>query len=159
MLEKLLNSKSFGTIVGHFACCQIIIVASSRGRPSFSGPTCYSHLLRMLGFDCSYTIFSFLVGGSPYFFWCGGTCRDQYLSLPSNTTKYPCDVTWGHSITCFAFRNSSGAILSSNLLLFDGPTAQIGIYFAYSRCSFGCFASTFMFMCRLNNKGLVINSS
>jgi hypothetical protein len=159
MLEKLLSSKSFGTIVDHFACCQIILLASSMVRPSFSGLTCYSRLLRMLGFDCSYINFSFLVGGLPYSFWCGGTCKDQYLSLLGNTTKYLCDVTWGHPITCLAFRDFSGAILFSNVVLFYGPTTWIGIYFAYSRCSFRCCASTSLFLCRSNNKDLVINSS
>jgi hypothetical protein len=31
MLEKLLGSRSFGTIVGHLVCCQIILLISSRG--------------------------------------------------------------------------------------------------------------------------------
>jgi hypothetical protein len=136
MLEKLLSSRFLGIVVGHFACCQIILLASSRVKPSFSGLTWYSHLFKMLGFDCSYINLSFIVGGSPYFFWCGGTCRDQYLSLPGNITKYLCDVTWGHPITCLTFQNSSGAILSSNAVLFDGPTTWIGIHFACSRCSF-----------------------
>jgi hypothetical protein len=31
MLEKLLGSISFGTIVGHLVCCQVIIPTSSGG--------------------------------------------------------------------------------------------------------------------------------
>jgi hypothetical protein len=31
MLEKQLGSRSFGTIVGHLVCCQIIFFISSKG--------------------------------------------------------------------------------------------------------------------------------
>jgi len=131
MLEKLLGSWSFSTIMSHFAHHQVILPTFLRVRPSFNGPTYYPHLLRVLNFDHSYISLSFLTRGTPYFSWCGGTCRDWYLFFPSNTMKYPCNVTWGCSITCLAFRNSNGAILFSNVVFFDGPTTWIGIYFVY----------------------------
>jgi len=56
--------------------------------PSFSGLTCYLHLLGMLGFDCSCTCHSFLVGWSYYSFWCSGTCQNWHLSLVVNTAWY-----------------------------------------------------------------------
>jgi len=118
MLEKLLGAWSFSTIMSHFAHHQVFFPTFLGVRPSFNGPTYYPHLLRMLSFDCSYINLSFLTRGAPYFSWCGGTCRDQYLPFPSNTMKYPCNVTWGRSITCLAFRNSKWCnfILKCNLL-------------------------------------------
>ncbi len=121
---------------------------------SFSCPTCYPRLFRMLGFNHSCTSFSFPTRWSFYFFWCNGTCRDRYLSLLGRTIGYPCIITWGCSITCLAFRKSNGAILSSNVIFFYGPTTQVGIYFN-NKCSFGCHASTYLFLCKSNNMGLV----
>ncbi len=60
--------------------------------------------------------------------WCNDTRKDQYLSLPGSTMGYPCDVTWGHLITCFAFQEFSGAILTSNEVLFDGPITWVGSF-------------------------------
>lgn len=62
---------------------------------------------RMLGFDCFFTNFLFPARWSPYSSQCGGTSRDWYLSFPGHTMRYSCDVTWGHLMTCFAFRNLS----------------------------------------------------
>jgi hypothetical protein len=61
-------------------------------RPSFSGPTCYPHLFMMLGLDRSCISIMFLVGWSPYSYWCSGTCKDRYLSLLGRTIRYPCNV-------------------------------------------------------------------
>jgi hypothetical protein len=131
MLEKLLGSWSFSIIVSHFAHHQVTLPTFLGVRPSFNGSTYYPHLLRMLSFDRSYISFSFLARGAPYFSWCGGTCKDRYLSFPSDTMKFPCNVTWGCLITCLAFRNFNGAILFSNAVFFDGPTTWIKIYFVY----------------------------
>ncbi len=92
-------------------------------RRSFSGLTCCLRLFRMLGFDRFCISFSFLAKWSPYFSWCGGTCKDQYLSLLGSITGYLCDVTLSCLITCFAFWKSSGAIISLNIVFFDGPTS------------------------------------
>jgi hypothetical protein len=161
MLEKLLGSWSFGTTMGHLACCQVTLLASSMGvKPSFNGPTCCPHLFWMLGFDCFYTNLSFLAKWSPYSSWCGGTCRVWYLSLLGCIMRYLCDVTWGHPITYLTFWEFSGAILSSNAIFFDGPTTWIEIYFASRRCSFWCCANmSLFFKCRFSNMGLVISSS
>ncbi len=111
---------SFGSLSNHFSCF-------FRGsRPSFNGPTCYYCLLRMLGFDCFYIHFSFSTR-SPYSSWYSGTCKNWYLSFPGSTTRYPCDVIWGHLSTCFAFWKFSGAILSSNATFLDTPTIWVGI--------------------------------
>jgi hypothetical protein len=114
---------------------------------------------RILGFDHFCTSFLFLARWSPYSSWCGGTCKDQYLSILGHTMKYLCDVSWGHLITCLVFQEISNAILSSNAVLFDGPITQAWIYFTSSICSFGCCVSTSLFLCRSSIKGLVINSS
>jgi hypothetical protein len=128
-------------------------------RPFLSGPTCYPHLFRVLGFDCSCTNLSFPTRWSSYSSWCDGTCKDQYLSLPSHTMGYLCNVTWGHLITCLTFWESNNAIISSNAVFFDGPTTRARIYFAFNRCFFECCASTSSLLCRSSNKGLVISSS
>jgi hypothetical protein len=128
-------------------------------RPSLSGLMCCPCLLRMLGFDHSYTIFSFLPRWLFYFLWCNGTCKKWYLSLPSCTIGYLCNVTWGHPITHFSFRKFSSVVLSSNVVFFNGPTTWVGTYFASSRCSFRCCVHTSSFLCKFNNRGLVISSS
>jgi hypothetical protein len=93
MSKKLLKYGSFGTIVGHW----LVIGHSScffRGaRPSLSGLTCCSRLLKMLSFDCSCTSLLFPIGWSPYSFLCDDTCRNQYLSLLGHTTRYLYDVS------------------------------------------------------------------
>jgi hypothetical protein len=146
------HNRSFGMLSSHFSCFFKGV------RPSLSGSTCYLRLLRMLNFDYSYITLSFPTGWSSYSSWCSGTCRDQYLSFPNNTTRYLCDVTWGHLITCFAFWKSSGVILSSNAIFFDGPTTWIGIYFPSSKFSFECCANTWRLMCRSNNKAWLLAS-
>jgi hypothetical protein len=128
-------------------------------RPSLSGLTCCPCLFRMLSFDHSCISFLFLVKWSPYSSWCDGTCKDQYLSLPGHTMGYSCVVTWSHPITCLAFQKFSSAILSSNIIFFDGRTTRVEIYFTFTRCSFGCCANTFLLLCRSNNRVLVISSS
>ncbi len=60
--------------------------------------------------------------------WGDGTCKDRYFSLPSSTMGYPCDVTWGCSITCLAFQKFNGAILFLNEILFDGPITWVGSF-------------------------------
>jgi len=114
---------------------------------------------RILGFDHFCTSFLFLTRWSPNSSWCGGTCKDQYLSILGQTMKYLCDVSWGHLITCFVFQEFSSAILFSNAVLFDGPITQAWIYFISSICSCGCCVSTSLFLCRSSIKGLVINFS
>jgi len=145
------HSGPFGSSSSHFSCFFKGV------RPSFGGLMCCPSLFRTLGFDCSCNSLSFPIGWSPYSFWCGGTCRNRYLSLPSRITRYPCDVTWGHLTSCFAFRKSSSAILFSITVLFSGPTTRARIYFAFNKCSFRSCASMFSFLCLSNNRGLVIN--
>jgi hypothetical protein len=128
-------------------------------RPSFSGLTCCPHLFRMLGFDRSCISLLFPVGWSPFSSWCNGTCKDQYLSLLGCTIGYPCIVTWGHPITCLAFRKFNNAILFSNEFFFDGPTTWVRIYFASNKCPSGCCVNTSSLLCRSNNKGLIISLS
>jgi hypothetical protein len=94
------HSGPFDSSLSHFSC-------SFRGpKPSFNGSTCYPFLLRMLGFDHFCIGLLFLVGWSLYSSWCDGTCRDQYLFLPSRTTIHTCvilpKVVWTH---VFFFKN------------------------------------------------------
>jgi hypothetical protein len=142
----------FGLLSSHFFCFFKGV------RPSLSGPTCYPHLFRMLGFDRSCTNLSFPTWWSFYSFWCSGICKDRYFSLPSHTTGYSCNVTWGCLITCLAFWKSNNAIISSNAIFFDGPTTWARIYSTSSRSSFECCANTSSLLCRSNNRGLVISS-
>jgi len=131
MLEKLLGAWSFSTIMSHFAHHQVFFPTFLGVRPSFNGPTYYPHLLRMLSFNCSYINLSFLTRGAPYFSWCGGTCRDQYLPFQVtlwNTLAMLLEVVRSHVLP---FETLNGAILFSNVVFFDGPTTWIGIYFVY----------------------------
>jgi hypothetical protein len=155
MLEKLLWSRSFGTIVSHLVHPSYFFL---RVKPSLSGPTCCTYLFKMLGFDCSCINISFLAKWSPYSSSCDGTCKDQCLSFPCYTMGYSCNVTCSCPITCLAFQKSSVAILSSNIVFFDGPTTQAIIYFVSSKCPFECCANTFPLLCKSCNKGLVISS-
>ncbi len=123
-------------------------------KPSLNGPTCCPRPFRMLGFDCSCTSFSYLVGWSPYSSWWSGTCRDRYLSLPGRITEYSSIVTWGCPITCFAFQEFNSSILSSNAIFFYRPTTWTRIFFAFSRCSFRCWVSMFSLMCKSSTRGL-----
>jgi hypothetical protein len=141
----------FGLLLGHSSYFFLGV------KPSFSGSTSYPRLFKMLGFDRIYTSFSFLIGWSPYSFWCGGTCKDWYLSLLGCITRYPCVITWSCLITCLAFRKSNSVVLSSNVIFFDGPTTQARIYFPFNRCSFECCANMYSLMCRSSNKGFVFN--
>ncbi len=50
------------------------------------------------------------------------------------------------------------AILSSNAIFLDGPITWARIFFAPSRCSFGCCVNMSSLLCKSNNKCLVINS-
>jgi len=123
-------------------------------KPSLGGLTYCPHLFKMLGFHCSCNRFSFLTRWSLYFFWCYGACRDQYLFLLGCITGYSNIFTWGCLITCFAFQEFSSVILSSNAIFFDRPTTQIGIYFAFGRCSFSFCADMSSLLCRSSSKGL-----
>jgi hypothetical protein len=134
----------FGSSLSHFSCFL------KGAKPSLNVLMCCLRLFRMLDFDCSYTSLLFSTRWSPYYSWCYGTCREQYLSFPGSITRYLCDVTWGHLITCLAFQKSSGVILSSNVVFFNGPTTWIGIYFTSSKCSFECCANTSLLMCKSN---------
>jgi hypothetical protein len=58
------------------------------------------------------------------FFWCGGTCIDQYLFFLDRITWYSGNVILGHPITRIAFWEFSSAILFSNVAFFYGPTTQ-----------------------------------
>jgi len=89
----------------------------------------HTRYFRILGFDHFCTSFLYPVRWSPYFSWCGGTCKDQYLSILGHTMRYLCDVNWGHLITCLVFQKFSSVILSSNAILFDRPITQAWIYF------------------------------
>jgi hypothetical protein len=125
MLEKLLRSGSYGTIVGHLARHQVIFLAYFEGLGSYynlSGPTCYPYLFKILGFDCFCTSISFLTNWSPYFSSCDGICKNRYLSFLGCIMGYSCNVTWSHPITCFAFQESNATILFSNAVFFDGLT-------------------------------------
>jgi hypothetical protein len=114
----------FGKLSNHPSCFFTGV------KVSLNGPTCYACLFRMLDINHPCTNLSFLVRWSPYFFSCDGTCINWYLFLPSIITWYPCDVTWGHLITCHTFQEFSCVILSSNVIFFDGPTTRTRIYFA-----------------------------
>jgi hypothetical protein len=159
MLEKLLGSRSLSTIMGHFVIVRSLFLLFQGARPSLNGPTCCPRLFRMLGFDHSYISLLFLIGWSLYSFSCGGTNKDRYLSFLNHIMGYPCNVTWGHPITCLAFWKSSSVILSSNAVFLYGPITWARIYFAFSKCSFECWANMFSLLCKSNNRGLVINSS
>jgi hypothetical protein len=141
------HSGPFDLLLGHSSCF-------FRGvRPLTSYP-CH---FRMLGFNRTYISLSFSVGWSPYFFWCDGTCKYQYLSLLGCIIGYSCIITWGCPITCLVFWKSNCAVLSSNVVFFDGPTTQAKIYFPFNRCSFKCHANMSPLLCRSSNRGLVIN--
>jgi hypothetical protein len=99
-------------------------------KASLSGPMCCAHLFRMLNFDYFYINLSFPIGWLAYSSWCNGTCINWYLFLPNSIMVYPCDVIWGHLITCLAFQEFNGVILSSSVVFFDGPTTQTKIDFA-----------------------------
>ncbi len=122
-------------------------------RPSFS-VRCAALVFSMLGFDWSYISLSFPTRWSPFSSWCGGTCRNWYLSFPTCITGYLCVVTWGRLITCLAFWKSSSAIISPNAVFFGGPTSRAIIYFTFNRCSFGYRANTSSLLCRSSNKKL-----
>jgi hypothetical protein len=87
MLEKLLwlrffgNTVIFGLLSNHSSYFFMGV------KPSFNGSMHYPPFFRMLGFDCFCINFSFPTRWSPYFFWCGGTCKNYYLSLLSCTTN------------------------------------------------------------------------
>lgn len=145
MLEKLLglrsfwyHSEPFGSLSSHYSCF------FTGSRSSFNDLTCCPCLFKMLGFDCSCINLPFLAIWSPYSSWYSGTCKNWYLSLPSSTMGYPCDVTWGYSITCLAFWKSNDAILSTNVIFFKGPTTRIGIYFLFNICFFRHCANMFL---------------
>jgi hypothetical protein len=117
----------------HLASHQIIyFIFFMNVRVSLNGPTCCARLFRMLDFDRFCISLSFPIGWSPYSFSCDGTCINWYLFLPSSTMGYPCDVSWGHLITCPTFQEFSGIILSSNVIFFDGPTTRTRIDFAFT---------------------------
>jgi hypothetical protein len=155
MLEKLLGSKSFGTIVGHLVHCHSSCFFSG-ARFSWSGLMCYFHLFKMLGFDRSYTSFSYLTRWSPYSPWCNGTCKYWKLSLPCHIAGYLCNVIWSCSFTCFAFQKYNSVILSSNAILFDGPITWARIYFVYNRCSFECHAPMSLLLCKSSNRAWLL---
>jgi hypothetical protein len=92
-----LHNGPFGLLLGHVFCF------FKGARPFFNGLMCCLRLSKMLGFDHFYINLLFPRRWSLYSFWCGDTCRDWYLSLPSSTTKYHCDVIIGLPITCLAF--------------------------------------------------------
>jgi len=106
------RSGPFDSSSNHFSCF------FKGAKDSFSHLTCCLCLFRMLGFDCSCISFSFLVGWSFYFSWCGGTCKDWYLSFLGRITRYMCDVTWGHLITCLVFQKSNYIIPIFKCILF-----------------------------------------
>ncbi len=93
------HNESFGWLFGHY------FYFFKGVRPSLSGPTWCLYLPRMLGFDRCCINLSFLARWSPYSYWCDGTCIYWYLPLLSSTMGYPCDITWGHPITCIAFKS------------------------------------------------------
>ncbi len=142
------HSGPFGSLLGHSSCFFNGLT------PSLDGSMCCPHVFRMLGFDCFCISLSFLAGWSLYFSLCNGTCRDQYLFLLGRTMGYSNIVTWGCPITCFAFQEFSSAILFSYAIFFDRLTTQVGIYFAFSRCSFRCCTSISSLLCRSSSRGL-----
>jgi len=148
MLEKLWVLKvkifwhhngPFGSLSNHYSSF------FKWARSSLTGLMCCPHFFRVFGFDRSCISFSFLARWSFYFSWCGGTCKDRYLSLPSSTTRYMCNVTWSCLITCFAFEKSSGAILFSNAVFFDGPITQAKIYFTLANIPSDVMRARFCF--------------
>jgi hypothetical protein len=147
------HSEPFGSSLSHFS------YFFQGTRPSISGPTCYPYLLKILGFDHFCTSISFLAKWSPYFSSCDGTCKNRYLSFPCCTMGYSCNVTWCRPMTHLAFQEPNVAILSSNVIFFDGPTTQAKFYFISTKCSFECCANTFPLLCKSYSKGLVINLS
>jgi len=152
---RRIPSKTFGFVVT--SCYRLLLwlfVVRKDGE-------CILHkrYFRILGFDHLCISFLFLARWSPYSSWCGGTCKDLYLSILGHTMRYLCDVTWGHLITCLVFQESSNVILFSNVVLFDGPITRAWIYFTFNICCFGCCVSTSSLLCRSSIKGLVINSS
>jgi hypothetical protein len=158
-VRKAIRIKILSHHNGPFCHHQVTLLAFLEG---LSLPSMVQHVaptfLRCWALIVLTLVYCFLVGW-PYSSSCGGTCKDQYLSFLNHITGYLCNVTWGHLITCLAFWKSSSVILYSNAIFFDGSIIWAGIYFASNRCSFECCANMFSFLCRSNNKGLVINSS
>jgi len=160
MLEKLLGLRSFSTTLGHLACRQVTLLASSRG---LSLPLVARHVAPT-SLRCWTLIIPALVSHSQ---------QDDHLNLLDvvahvKTDSYPFQVTLWDTRAMLPKAVQSHVLhfgslvmqfVSSNAVLFDGPTTRIGIYFTYSKCSFRCCANTFSLLCKFIHKGLVINSS
>jgi hypothetical protein len=162
MLEKLWivlrvkilwqHNGPFGSLSSHYS------YFFKGARPSFSGLMCYPRFLRMLGFDRSCISFSFLARWSFYSSWCGGKCKISIC--PSQVALQDTHVMLLEVVQSHVLPFKSLVVQSypqCSFLWWTNYTSKN--LFHFSIHSFRCCASTFILLCRSNNKGLIISSS